>query len=439
LDMRGEKISERQLAEIWKNRLKPGSRFITENGGEIQVIYPGRQNDGRGGDFRDAVILSSRGLTRGDVELHVRSRGWEEHGHHRNAACNRVILHVVYRHDAARPARLQNGREIPVLALNKYLEIRPDTVPFMEDSSSGYGLPCAGVFRSDGKKEAVDFLDRAGMERFLEKAGRSGSDFSVMPPGQSLYRGIMAALGYSQNKAPFLELAGRLPLARLETGDAAGLSDKVYLERQRAGLLETAGFAPEGRTVAGGMLPGDWQLYRVRPNNSPYRRIEAMCRLLLRYRGKGLFRGLLELVGESRNSRELEAGLLVDSLGRGRAAEIIVNVLLPFTFAWSEASSCPETGAAAIRHFRSFPRSGENSLERHMSRQWRTGRDVINSAARQQGLIHVYEKLCTRGGCRKCRLGELQAWKNVQPRAVPFPLPEAEVAAGGNHGGVIGA
>ncbi len=92
------KLSERQLVKIWQHQLLDKTELITEGSEPVKVIYPGRINDDQGADFRDAVIATSQGLVKGDIELHVKSSDWRVHHHHQNPAYNRVILHVVMWH-----------------------------------------------------------------------------------------------------------------------------------------------------------------------------------------------------------------------------------------------------------------------------------------------------------------------------------------------------
>ena len=88
-------LSEKQIVKLWQQQLLSRSGLVTEGGEPVKVIYPGRLNDDRGADFCDAVIATSRGLIRGDIELHVKSSSWRVHQHHLDPAYNRVILHVV--------------------------------------------------------------------------------------------------------------------------------------------------------------------------------------------------------------------------------------------------------------------------------------------------------------------------------------------------------
>ncbi|MDP6501405.1 MAG: hypothetical protein QF369_02750 [Dehalococcoidales bacterium] len=72
-------------------------------------------------------------------------------------------------------------------------------------------------------------------------------------------------------------------------------------------------------------------------------------------------------------------------LGAGRASEIIVNILLPFTFAWSRSASRPELGSKAFELYRFHPGLAVNSVVKHMARQFGLSGSLVNSALRQQG------------------------------------------------------
>ena len=92
-------IPERQVIRIWQNLLLNRTELVTEAGERLKIIYPGRVNDDQGADFRDAVIATSQGLIKGDIEVHVSSSDWQAHQHHRDPVYNRVVLHVVMWHN----------------------------------------------------------------------------------------------------------------------------------------------------------------------------------------------------------------------------------------------------------------------------------------------------------------------------------------------------
>jgi hypothetical protein len=189
--------------------------------------------------------------------------------------------------------------------------------------------------------------------------------------------------------------------------------------------LEKA-WAAFGQTAT--MSAGDWYSFKVRPGNFPRRRIAAMSYLLLRYRDEGILAGLIHELekaspdngrGELANSllvaaegyweRNLDfgspAGRVVPALlGESRAEVIVVNVLLPFAVAWGQTASRPKLAEKASEIYRQHPVLAENSLEKHMKRQLGISRCLVNSARRQQGLIHVYKTLCSQGRCLECPL-----------------------------------
>lgn len=455
-------LSESQLVKVWQHQLLDRAGLATEDGETIEIIYPGRLNDEEGADFRDAVIATGKDLVKGDIEVHIKSSDWWSHQHHLNVVYNRVILHVVMWHNTERTTKLQNGREVPILAMHKYINIPVSQWLNSVSSLTTLTIPCLEVGQRLNTSAIAEFLDRAGEERFLAKVARFQRDLAQTEASESLYQGIMGALGYAKNKLPMLELARRLPLQILGLVTQREISNEEWLVRQQALLLGTAGLLPTQRqdryrgnrlddrwveelekvwTSLGhtrAMSLDAWHLFKVRPNNSPVRRLVAMSYLLLCYREKGLVNGLVSLVEESplsRSDHRLERGLIVTTdgywashfdfgsgsrirsptlLGSGRAADIVVNVLLPFTFAWSKVTCRPELERKAFDLYCLYPRLAVNSVERHMTEQLGLSSGIVKSAQWQQGLIHTYRNLCTQGRCNHCSLSQLEAGNYVQ-------------------------
>jgi len=456
-------VSESQIIKIWQHQLLEATELVTEDGEPVRIIYPGRSNDDRGADFRDAVIALGGRVIKGDIEVHIKSSGWQAHRHHRDPIYNRVILHVVMWHDAMSAIHLQNGASIPTLVLDKYTKISTCQLPNSACSpailgkklpSSPLSLPCFKAAEGLTGDIIAEFLDKAGEERFWAKARRFQADLTQTEAKQCFYQGIMVALGYSKNKTPFLELAHRVPLQALEFMTSSEIADEECLARLQALLLGTAGLLPSGRPNYHSenksdnawvdklerlwtflnqpevMPSGAWHLFKIRPNNFPTRRIAAMSHLVLRYREGGISDEILNMIKEiplSGSHHILERGLTVTTrgywathfdfglgsrtkkptlLGTSRAADIVVNVILPFISAWSELNSQPELEKKALNLYRSYPRLATNAVERHMKHQLGLDSSLVNSAQRQQGLIHIYKTLCTQGKCNCCPLGK---------------------------------
>jgi hypothetical protein len=426
------KFSEKQAALIWQQVV--GKELLSSEDELFSVIYPGRTNGDNGPDFRDAVIANKSRLTKGDVEIHVKSSDWYSHEHHADAAYNNVILHVVLWHDCNSATLLQSGKPVPVLCLAKALRHQPYLLP--------YQLPCFQIpDRVDGQTLGK-LVKVAGEERFKQKARHFQAQLKQEEAGQVLFRGMMRALGYAKNTKPFADLADRMPLDSIESRE--GLTLKQALLLGAAGLLplqrQPGKFAREkevqelehiwqsaGKKVET-MKESDWNFSHIYPNNSPVRRIIAQSYLLERYCGEKLLAGILQLVKEAplpNGHHALENGLTVAGdgywqdhfdfdvrsktkisalLGNSKAGEIAVNVILPFAFSWGKLANEPELMKKAMELYNSYPGLAENEITRHMAKQLDLEELSDFTACHQQGLIHVFRNYCREGRCSQCPL-----------------------------------
>ena len=430
------KFSEKQVALIWQQVL--GKELPSSEDELFSVIYPGRTNGDNGPDFRDAVILNKFHLTKGDVEVHVKSSDWYRHEHHADAAYNNVILHVVMWHDCNSGTLLQSGKLVPVLCLAKALRHQAYLLPLQ--------LPCSQILDHVDRQTLGKLLNTAGEKKFKQKAMRFQAEIlrfaQKQEAAQVLFRGMMRALGYAKNTKPFENLADRMPLNFIESRD--GLTLKQALLLGTAGLLpsqrQQGELAKEkevqeleqiwqsaGKKVKT-MKESDWNLSHIYPNNSPVRRIVALSYLLERYCREKLLAGILQLVKETplpNGHHALENSLTVASnghwrdhfdfdvrsktkisalLGNSKAGEIAVNVVLPFAFSWGKMFNEPELMKKARELYNSYPKLAENEITRHMTKQLYFKEPPDFTACHQQGLIHVFRNYCREGRCSECPL-----------------------------------
>ena len=66
-------LPESLIVKVWQHLLLKRTELTTEKGKLLKIVYPGRVNDDRGADFRDAVIAINGELIKGDIEVHVKS------------------------------------------------------------------------------------------------------------------------------------------------------------------------------------------------------------------------------------------------------------------------------------------------------------------------------------------------------------------------------
>lgn len=428
-------ISEKTVCGIWQSPI--ANDLLTDKGERFRKIYAGREISGPGCDFQDAIFSIDGQIMLGDVEVHVDAREWYLHGHHKDERYNNVALHVVMWHSGGIPTVLANGRVIPTVSLNILLE---DVFTSQEPEATPGGAQikvctCRLVQEGKSQRDLLPVLEQCGLERFMARVENFKSYLTTEDAGQVLYRGMMGALGYSRNTVTSENLAGRMPLKSLESELADGYEGLLAL------MLGTAGFLTEGNGKSkkvknidmemlaqlwneSGREPAmqsqEWCLYGIRPGNHPVRRIAAMVELLLRFKEYGLLDSICELVrgAPSTNYRlHLEDGLIVSGagqsgdkfkpalLGRSRAGEIVINVILPFMYAYAGAIGERPLAIKARKMFLDYPPTEENYITRLMIRNLGM---VYGGACIQQGLLYIFKTHCRYRDCTGCPVGNLK-------------------------------
>ncbi len=463
-------LTEQMLAALWSvqgGALLRGPYWTVE-GQPLAVIYRGRCDGGAGPDFRDAVIALGDNQPRsGDIELHLHAADWQRHGHDTNPAYNRVILHVTLwpPRPSDPPTRRADGQEVARLALLPYLSVKLHHLPAAVGPYLGRIKKLAEENCWAGAEQlpaAVwgKLLDEAGDARFAEKAANFEAALAAYDPAidydaedyaaQVLYAGLMEGLGYSQNRAPFVRLAraaGVAKLGRLR----AGATRPALLE---SALLGVAGLLPSQRKARQADWPGEeygaeleqqwlaaarmldlsqamhegeadgWVWAKVRPANYPTRRVAAAAALLDRFADKGLLAELREAVMHDRLADGLSVsaadsywathadfgvsvgGAGQDLLGASRAADLAVNVVLPFFHAYADLHDDDRLRNLAHHRYVLHPRLADNEVTRRMGHELlgerKRERGLLNGARRQQGLMHLYRRYCGERRCAGC-------------------------------------
>ena len=418
----------------------------------MQVVYRGKPQRAPGPDFRGALLLLDGDLRHGDVEVHVRSSDWWTHRHDRDHRYDGVILHVVYQEDPERPVRTARGAEVPCLVLE-------GRVAGPERSADQPGLgedDCRRRLAALSDADLGARLDQLGDRRLLDRAAALEADLTTAEPEQVLYERLMEVLGYSQNRWPCLELARRLPVARLYAlahrrppGERAALCQGL--------LFGVAGLLPSQRPLATPLdwasaeaadelertwaaFGGEWESevvgagawsFGVRPLNSPARRLAGMSHFLAAHLESDLYQTMareLRSPGGAVAVRQLVDLLRVEApesywagyfdfgrpvgartaslVGPERAREAVVNVCLPLALACSLSSGDTLTAEAAWSAYLAAPRLAPNEVTRWMMAEvlGRGRARLVDSARRQQGLHHLYRTACDQRRCDDCPL-----------------------------------
>lgn len=316
------KLTERHVQAIWYDRDLRPANLMTASGECVRVVHPGEWNLISGPDFRGAILEIGETHRRlvGDVEIHLSPSDWDAHGHGADPAYRNVIAHVTWRGGIAPPS-LPNGAVS--IWLGRYLSsdvgfspdsIDPAVYPFGKRSADD--RPCRRR-SAQGPHESCRILAHAGRWRLKVKAGRFASLLKNADRRQVFYAEVMGALGYGRNSAGFRAVAEAVPysVVRDEPDNAS------------SAFMTVASFI-------------EWSRDRVRPKNSPEARLQEAARLftetdafsLMRVNdmSQGSCRRMVDVLTEGRH------------IGKGRAAAIVANIVVPFALALGNVRDPPD-------------------------------------------------------------------------------------------------
>ena len=321
-------LTERHVQAIWYDATLRPRRLYTRRGSEVNVVSPGEWNLTAGPDFRNAVLEIGKDRRRicGDVEVHLCPADWDFHHHGADPEYRNVIAHVTWG-CGPDPASLPPGAI--TIWLGRFVNGNPAFDPLQIDLAAyPYAhLPeekCRCEEAYHGKPdEAIDILRKAGRHRLRMKARRLAGRLAEIPRGgrrQIFYEEVMTALGYSRNARQFRRVAERIPIDELP---------QTVAEAQVA--LRTAGSFEEFDRVS------------VRPNNSPEVRLDHAA---LVFTGTPVME-LAEVGDFSRSECRAMIGAMsrsgeVHCMGRGRAAAVLANVIVPWAMAEGRIDEVPE-------------------------------------------------------------------------------------------------
>ncbi len=430
------------LQNSW-NCISPKTKFHTIHGDEVIVLFSGIWNFEEGPDFKSAKISIGNNILTGDIEIHRYPDDWISHGHHNDERYVDVILHVV-----GAPAKsdlFKNDKmpDVPTVVLpNKFIQIpvpgKTEIYPY------GY---CASKFSKFSDETLHTFFEDAGIKRFLEKVSIITPEILKGGVETSFLKFFFDSCGYKKNRQEFIELFNRFIEYDI---DSFSIKEAVAVIWGESGLLPdqvSPDLSAEMKVFVEGIWLNwwkiregtrdkiNWHLSGVRPLNNPYRRIAAISVFISKFGTKPLAK-LLEEFNEvtdiscawkkfkellvcrddlwdhySEPSHTLSKSAAV--LGEARGLDIMVNVLLPFIYAYSEIHFLDEIKEKALFSWKCLPACQSNIVLKVCAHRWliphERARLVFNSSASQQGAMFIYKRFCEAGqmNCTKCPIYSL--------------------------------
>ena len=409
---------------VWKHRLWRSEDMVTNTGKKVRVVDPGLLNTDAGSDFFNAKIEIDGHMWVGNVEMHYRATDWKRHRHDSDKAYDSVILHVVAKDDA--PVRRTNGELIPQLVL----EVSPQ---FNADYASLVGatieVPCATKIKQVPHLTIVEWVEGLAFERLHGKVERihqlldsfNGSWEDVC------YVTLARNFGFGINNDAFERLARRTPLRLLGKHSDSVLQIEALLFGQ-AGMLDaqkpgmdsyynqlcTEYAFLSNKFQLTPMEKESWKLFRIRPQNFPYRRIAMLAQFI-----EGGFR-MMNRILEAEGEKEMRALFEVElsgywikhytfgkpnerataTLSRSSIDIILINTVAPLLYAYGELTGNYEMTDKAIKLLEDL-RAESNSIVSHFVAYGIDCPDALTS----QALVQLKREYCDARKCIYCKIG----------------------------------
>ena len=415
---------EKLMQYVWKHRLWRSEDMVTNTGKKVRVVDPGLLNTDAGPDFFNAKIEIDGHMWVGNVEMHYRATDWKRHHHDSDKAYDSVILHVVAKDDA--PVRRTNGELIPQLVL----EVSPQ---FNADYASLVGatieVPCATKIKQVPHLTIVEWVEGLAFERLHGKVERihqlldsfNGSWEDVC------YVTLARNFGFGINNDAFERLARRTPLRLLGKHSDSVLQIEALLFGQ-AGMLDaqkpgmdsyynqlcTEYAFLSNKFQLTPMEKESWKLFRIRPQNFPYRRIAMLAQFI-----EGGFR-MMNRILEAEGEKEMRALFEVElsgywtkhytfgkpnerataTLSRSSTDIILINAVAPLLYAYGELTGNYEMTDKAIKLLEDL-RAESNSIVSHFVAYGIDCPDALTS----QALVQLKREYCDARKCIYCKIG----------------------------------
>lgn len=436
---------EQLLQAVWQHQRLRRDRLKSLDGRSVRILHPGFLNREGGPDFRGAVVqFDDAPAVSGDIEVDLRSAGWHAHGHDRNPAFAKVILHVIW--DANRPAAgtppavvIGGLLDAPLGELNMWLASEP-SLPLPEDMLG----KCSGPLRELDAERTREILLQAARVRFEGKAAQFAARARDAGWEQALWEGVFRALGYKHNIWPMQCLAERrgrwLPARPAPLALQArlfGISGLLPADLTRA-QASADGYVRrvwdqwwrERDEFGDCALPRTtWRFHGLRPANHPQRRLALAAHWL----AEGDLPARLErwcardLSGDHAPAtlheilkvrsddfwdwhwtfRSTRLGKRQPLLGPTRVTDLAVNVILPWLWIRAVEGKSESVRHAIESRFETWPCAEDNSVLKLARRRLFGGapRRMLKTAAEQQGLIQIVRDFCDHSNaiCDNCR------------------------------------
>ena len=424
-------MKEDFLHYLWKYKFFATKELKTSKNISLQILQTGQHNFNSGPDFFNSKLKIGGQIWAGNVEIHVKSSDWYAHGHELDANYDNVILHVVWTNDIE--VFGSNNELIPTLELNNIVSrdlIRKYQKLF---SKPNQWINCENDFRTVDKFVLNNWLENLYFERLEQKSieiqrllKKCANDWEA-----TLFRLLARNFGLKVNGESFLNLANSMDfkivrkvqvnLCKLEAlffGQAGLLFDDIEDGYYRT--LQKEYRYLQVKYDLKSLNKGQFQFFRLRPNNFPTIRLAQLSKLYF------VKRSLFAKILEAKSKNDLYKIFDIEStdywqkhynfsstsskrnkkLSRSFIDLLIINTIIPLKFTYYK-----ERGEVDVDYFLNLihqMKPEKNNIIVKYESLLKTAEQntpFIINALQSQSLLQLKNEYCNLNRCLTCAIG----------------------------------
>ncbi|MCF6359842.1 MAG: DUF2851 family protein [Cyclobacteriaceae bacterium] len=415
-------MREQFLHFIWAHQNYKKPEAFTQSHLPILVIKQGKPHANSGPDFGQAKIKIEHVEWNGDVEIHVKSSDWDVHGHQFDKAYNKVVLHVVWKHD--KEVKRQDGTQLPTLVLEPLVaQSTIDRANSLLNTLAS--IPCEDQLKSVPKILVINEIQRAFIKR-LERKGAIITEELANTKGdwdEVAYRFFMKQMGMKVNGEVFYELALVVPFSMIRKYShsvfqleallfgASGMLNTSHQDDYMKELRQEYDFLAHKHKITKFLNAEMWKFLRLRPSNFPTLRLAQAAAILAKSTSIFIFftekpsvlNGLkleVSTYWKTHYKFKTVASNQVPILGKASIDLLLINVVAPLLTAYSKSLDDDLYIEKALTLLAKV--KPEKNV---IIRTWKELKVEAKNAGESQGLIELYNESCLQKKCLTCGIG----------------------------------
>ncbi len=417
-------MKEDLLHFLWRTHRWWNTKLITVDNHSLIIDYPGDYNENQGPDFHYARIQLDGVHWFGNIEIHINSSDWDEHGHQNDPNYRNVILHVVWNHDKE---ITHNGLWVPTFELKNHFQ-QSELLRYNDLMTNSSLIPCEHLIKTVNSSLIYSQLENSAVQRLQNKIKKFKIELSENNKDweEVFYRKFCKYLVTPTNALAMELLTSKLPWSLLQKIRSnridleamlfglAGFLDSKPIDEYQNNLQIRFEFLKNKYNLEP-MSKFQWYFLRLRPAHFPTLRIAQIASFF--YFNETPFSKIIECSNSGQVIQLLESrpddywgghynfGLSFTKetgnyLGRSTKEILIINVIIPLLYNYGTLMSNNKYSDLAVSWLQSL-----NAEKNSKVKMWQGLGIPIRNAFHSQGSLEQYYNYCLKKQCLHCKIG----------------------------------